>query len=178
MHTLQVSIGQILIWIQNRIQQTNSKQKTRTRVFGMQTWTDRDLQSSCRDTCTWTPRYFRRYTSHRSDTVWRRICYSGTLEYKKCFFVNFRRTSVRFVGPLIPLFWTSGNVCPGLQSQAESLASQIKWIEIYLKSAQKDLLFLISNNVPFLRWIQGRVPGTRILFHRPNSLTYMQFLTS
>ena len=27
-----------------------------------------------------------------------------------------------FVGPLIPLFWTSGDVCPGYQSQGGSLA--------------------------------------------------------
>ena len=29
----------------------------------------------------------------------------------------FCRTQVLFVGPLIPLFWTSGEVCPGFQSQ-------------------------------------------------------------
>ena len=28
------------------------------------------------------------------------------------------RTSVLFVGPLIPLFWTSGDVYPGFQSQS------------------------------------------------------------
>ena len=33
------------------------------------------------------------------------------------FFLNFCRTQVLFVGPLIPLFWTSGDVCPGFQSQ-------------------------------------------------------------
>ena len=33
------------------------------------------------------------------------------------FFKNFCRTQVLFVGPLIPLFWTSGDVCPGFQSQ-------------------------------------------------------------
>ena len=30
---------------------------------------------------------------------------------------NFWRTYVLFVGPLIPLFRTSGDVCPGFQSQ-------------------------------------------------------------
>ena len=38
------------------------------------------------------------------------------------FFKIFWRTHVLFVGPLIPLFWTSGNVCPGFQSQGGSLA--------------------------------------------------------
>ena len=33
------------------------------------------------------------------------------------FFLKFWRTHVLFVGPLIPLFWTSGDVCPGFQSQ-------------------------------------------------------------
>ena len=32
------------------------------------------------------------------------------------FFINFCRTSVLFMGPLIPLFWTSGEVCPGFQN--------------------------------------------------------------
>ena len=38
------------------------------------------------------------------------------LEMKLFFFFNFWRTRVLFVGPLIPLFWTSGDVCPGFQS--------------------------------------------------------------
>ena len=38
------------------------------------------------------------------------------------FFIFKLRISVCFVGPLISLFWTSGDVCPGLQSQAGSLA--------------------------------------------------------
>ena len=33
------------------------------------------------------------------------------------FFLNFWRTRVLFMGPLISLFWTSGDVCPGFQSQ-------------------------------------------------------------
>ena len=33
------------------------------------------------------------------------------------FFKIFCRTQVLFVGPLIPLFWTSGDICPGFQSQ-------------------------------------------------------------
>ena len=38
------------------------------------------------------------------------------------FFLNFWRTRVLFVGPLIPLFWTSDDVSPGFQSQGRSLA--------------------------------------------------------
>ena len=37
------------------------------------------------------------------------------------FYFNFWRTQVHFVGPLIPLFWTSGDVCPGFHSQGGSL---------------------------------------------------------
>ena len=33
------------------------------------------------------------------------------------FFLNFWRTHILFVGPLIPLFRTSGDICPGFQSQ-------------------------------------------------------------
>ena len=37
------------------------------------------------------------------------------------FFFKFRKTEVLFMGPLIPLFWISGDVCPGFQSQGGSL---------------------------------------------------------
>ena len=36
------------------------------------------------------------------------------------FFFNFWRASVLFVGPLMPLFWTFGDICPGFQSQGGS----------------------------------------------------------
>ena len=38
----------------------------------------------------------------------------------RVFFLNFWRTSVPFVGPLLTLFWTSGHVCPGFQNQGGS----------------------------------------------------------
>ena len=41
--------------------------------------------------------------------------WDGTFFKKKLW-----RTSVLFVGSLMPLFWTSGNVCPGFQSQGGS----------------------------------------------------------
>ena len=41
------------------------------------------------------------------------------------FFQNFWRTWVLFVGPLIPLFWTSGDIYPGFQSQVGSLACML-----------------------------------------------------
>ena len=37
----------------------------------------------------------------------------------------FSRTQVLFVGPLIPLFWTSGDVCPGFQSQGGFLTCEL-----------------------------------------------------
>ena len=40
-----------------------------------------------------------------------------TFFYIFLFFKFFCRTQVLFVGPLIPLFWTSGDVCPGFQNQ-------------------------------------------------------------
>ena len=43
-----------------------------------------------------------------------------SVRLKKSFFRNFWRTSVVFVGPVIPLFWTSGDVCPGFQNQGGS----------------------------------------------------------
>ena len=33
---------------------------------------------------------------------------------------SFKKISVLFVGQLIPLFWTSGDICPGFQSQSGS----------------------------------------------------------
>ena len=36
-------------------------------------------------------------------------------------FKIFWRTSVLFVGPLIPLLWTSGDICPRFESQGGSL---------------------------------------------------------
>ena len=49
-------------------------------------------------------------------TVW---CYWWTWRWGRFMldFLGCSRTQVLFVGPLIPLFWTSGDVCPGFQSQ-------------------------------------------------------------
>ena len=45
-------------------------------------------------------------------------CKSTALVFFFLFFLKiFCRTHVLFAGPLIPLFWTSGDVCPGFQSQ-------------------------------------------------------------
>ena len=40
-------------------------------------------------------------------------------------FKTFLGTHVLFVGPLIPLFWTSGDICSGFQSQGGSLACML-----------------------------------------------------
>ena len=44
------------------------------------------------------------------------------------FLKNFWRTQVLFMGPLISLFLTSGDVCPGMQSQGGSLACFLTWV--------------------------------------------------
>ena len=47
----------------------------------------------------------------------------GYFFYFYFYFLNiFWRTWVLFVGPLIPLFWTSGDVSPGFESKGGSLA--------------------------------------------------------
>ena len=48
-------------------------------------------------------------------------CCNNKLFLTSFFFLKFWRTEVPFVGPLIPFFWTFGNVCPGFQSQGGSL---------------------------------------------------------
>ena len=48
------------------------------------------------------------------------LVFQGILSGGRDFFKIFKnicRTHVLFVGPLIPLFWTSDDVCPGFQSQ-------------------------------------------------------------
>ena len=40
----------------------------------------------------------------------------------KLFFLKIFGGHESFFGPLIPLFWTSGDICPGFQSQGRSLA--------------------------------------------------------
>ena len=42
---------------------------------------------------------------------------NSTFKPMVVFIFYFCRTQVLFVGPLIPLFWTSGDVCPGFQNQ-------------------------------------------------------------
>ena len=53
------------------------------------------------------------------------------------------RTSVIFVGPLIPLFWTSGDICPGFQRQSGSP---------YLHASSP-----VCNNI--LRFTSGATPA-------------------
>ena len=45
------------------------------------------------------------------------------------FLKKFWRTHALFVGPLIPLLWTSGDLCPGFQRQGGSLACV--WPHLY-----------------------------------------------
>ena len=46
-----------------------------------------------------------------------KVAITERLRNRKSFFFNFWRTHVLFVGPLISLFWTSDDICPGFQSQ-------------------------------------------------------------
>ena len=41
-------------------------------------------------------------------------------EYCYIFLLNFCRTQFFFVRPLMPMFWSSGDFCPGFQSQGGS----------------------------------------------------------
>ena len=46
----------------------------------------------------------------------------GIASNKGCFLKKFWGHKSFFLGPLIPLFWTSGDICPGFQSKGGSLA--------------------------------------------------------
>ena len=48
------------------------------------------------------------------------------------FFPNFLWTSVLSVAPLIPLFWTSGDICPGFQCQGASPCLHASWCILFL----------------------------------------------
>ena len=39
---------------------------------------------------------------------------------------NFWRTLVLFMGPVIPLFWTAGDICPVFQSQGKSVTFEFR----------------------------------------------------
>ena len=44
----------------------------------------------------------------------------GGNEWTWYFFINFLEDISPFYGPLIPVFWTSGDVCPGFQGHRAS----------------------------------------------------------
>ena len=64
-----------------------------------------------------------------------------------CFFFNFCRTRVLFVGPLIPLFRTSSDVCPGFESQGGSLACVLPRLRT-MDSSDSPLGSLFSEPAP------------------------------
>ena len=55
---------------------------------------------------------------------------NAKLKWASLFFFNFWRTLVIFVGPLIPLLWTSGDVSSGFQSQNAQPCSRL--VEAYM----------------------------------------------
>ena len=59
------------------------------------------------------------------------------------FFLNFCKTQVLFVGPLISLFWSSSDVSPGFQSQDGSLASFIVCVFLRSTSGATYIIFAI-----------------------------------
>ena len=79
---------------------------------------------------TQTPRVVYLASRHRSD---KQVSIRGSPSFKKNW-----RTSVLFVGSLIPLFWTSGDVCPGFQSQGR----RVQWIpQIHLSKWERESKF-------------------------------------
>ena len=65
--------------------------------------------------------------------------------------------AVLFVGPLIPLFWTSGDVCPGFQSQACFLACTL-FFRFTCAATPADLLKagMAARRVPYM-FSRGRM---------------------
>ena len=75
-----------------------------------------------------------------------------------CFFINFWRTQVLFVWAHIPLFWTSGDVCPEFQSQGRtshlrtSLATCSGFLRFTFGATPADLFATgLSGEIPELR---------------------------
>ena len=82
----------------------------------------------------------------------------------KFFFLTFWRTWVLFVGHLIPLFWTSGDVSSGFQSQSG----------FYLIRSWRRCT---SNVTHFLRFTSGATPADLLavsMAAKPISSTYLQ----
>ena len=57
----------------------------------------------------------------------------GSYAFFFSFFLNFCRTRVLFVGSLIPLFWTSGDVYSGFQSQGGFLTCSLSCLHAILQ---------------------------------------------
>ena len=64
----------------------------------------------------------------------------------------FWRTQVLFLGPPIPLFWASGDVCPGFQSQGGSLACFLACVILRFTSGTTpaDCIEVSTAAKPFL----------------------------
>ena len=87
------------------------------------------------------------------------------------FLINFLRTWVLFVGPLIPLFWTSGDICPGFQSLGGSLACMLCHLHA-MNSWDSPLVWHLLTSwqpawQPVMFPSRGRMPG----FDRETSCT-------
>ena len=91
--------------------------------------------------------------------------------FAKVFSFNFGRTSVLFVGLLMPLFWNSGNVYPGLQIQGRSphlyvsLPVHNEILSFTSGVTPTDLLTASMTAKPFsFMYLQISIGGARDLF--------------
>ena len=73
--------------------------------------------------------------------------------------IFFWRTEVLFLGPLMPLFWTPGYVCPGFQSQGRSFACFFACVILRFTSsaAPTDCIEVSMAAEPFLIYILADV---------------------
>ena len=71
------------------------------------------------------------------------------------------------MGPLISLFWTSGDVCPGLKSQAGSLACVLP--RLHAMDPRIKLCFCQNFNFDFYPVHQTRMHSSRMLTVRCSS---------
>ena len=67
----------------------------------------------------------------KSNSLRRDFTKKAKVTYQENLFFFLENISL-FVGPLIPLFWTSGDICPGFQSQGGSLACLCSIPQIHL----------------------------------------------
>ena len=78
--------------------------------------------------------------------------------FLETFFLNFGRRKVFSVEPLISLFWISGDVCPGLQSQGGSLACVLSHLHSTSidEARTHDQKFLRTLNFTLYKYLRNQ----------------------